>query len=57
MKFVEHSSNMGWRVHEIAWNHHEIEFALPWTHLTKGVSGGGGLTNLWLLEVQHISDV
>ena len=40
IKFVEHSSNMGWKVHEVAWNLHEIEFALPQSHLIKGVSGG-----------------
>ena len=37
MKLVAHSSDIDWKVHELAWNLHEIEFALMWTHLTKGV--------------------
>ena len=28
MKLVEHFGNIGWRVHELAWNFLEIEFAL-----------------------------
>ena len=28
MKSVEHSSNIGWKAHEQAWNPHEIGFAL-----------------------------
>ena len=37
MKLVEHSCSIGWKVHEQAWNMHEIEFALMWSQLTKGV--------------------
>jgi len=28
MKLVEHSNNIGWKVHELGWNLHEIEFVL-----------------------------
>lgn len=28
MKLVEHSSDIDWKVHELAWNFYEIEFAL-----------------------------
>ena len=28
MKLVEHFSDIGWKVHEQAWDLHEIEFAL-----------------------------
>ena len=34
---VEHFGNMSGKVHEVAWNFHEIAFALMWGHLTKGV--------------------
>ena len=27
MKLVEYSSNNGWRVHKLAWDLHEVEFA------------------------------
>ena len=27
MKLVEHHGNMGWMVHELAWNHYKTEFA------------------------------
>ena len=37
MKLVEYSGNIGWKVHELAWNLHEIGFALIWSHLAKGV--------------------
>ena len=37
MKLAEHSSNMGWKVHEVTWNIHENEFALMQSHLTKGI--------------------
>ena len=37
MELLEHSKNMSWKVYEVAWNLHEIDFALPWNHLTKGV--------------------
>jgi hypothetical protein len=37
MKLVEHSSNIGWKVDELAWNLHEIKFAIVWSHLIKGV--------------------
>ena len=29
MKLVEHSSNMSWKVCEVAQNLHEFDFALP----------------------------
>ena len=32
---IEHFDNIGWKVHEVAWNLHEIEFALLGNHLTK----------------------
>ena len=35
MKLVEHSGNIGWKVHELAWNLHEIEFALFGDFFTK----------------------
>ena len=28
MKLEEHSGNMGWKVHELAWNVQKIDFAL-----------------------------
>jgi hypothetical protein len=37
MKLVEHFGNIGWKVHELACNLYEIEFALLQRHLTKGV--------------------
>ena len=36
MKLVEHFDNIDWKVHELACNLHEIEFALLQSHLTKG---------------------
>ena len=27
MKLIEHCSNIGWKVHELAWNRHNFEFA------------------------------
>ena len=35
MKLVEHCSNIGGKVHELAWNLHDIVFVLMWSHLTK----------------------
>ena len=37
MKFIEHYDNIGWKVHELVWNLHEIEFALLWYYPTNGV--------------------
>ena len=37
MKLDKHSGNMSWKVHEVACSLHEIDFALPWSHLTKEV--------------------
>jgi hypothetical protein len=38
MKVVEHFGNIDWNAHElVTWNLDEIEFALLWSHLTKGV--------------------
>ena len=38
MKLEAHyNGDIGWMVHELAWNRHEIEVALLWTHLMKGV--------------------
>lgn len=37
MKLVEHLGNIGWKVHELACNLHEMEFALVQRHLIKGV--------------------
>ena len=37
MKLVEHLGNIGWKVHELACNLHEMEFALLQRHLIKGV--------------------
>jgi hypothetical protein len=28
MKLVEHSDNIGWKVHALAWNLHDFEVAL-----------------------------
>ena len=36
-KLVEHFNNIDWKAHELACNLHEYEFALTWSHLTKGV--------------------
>ena len=35
MKLVEYLGNIGWKSHELAWNFHEIEFALLRSHLSK----------------------
>ena len=35
MQLVEHFDNIGWKVHKLVWNLHEIEFALPWSRLQK----------------------
>ena len=37
-KLVDHTGNMGWKVHEIALNLHEIDSTLLGIRLTKGVS-------------------
>ena len=39
--------NIGWKAHELAWTLYEIEFALMWSHLTKGVSYVG---QMWLIQ-------
>ena len=33
---VHEIGNIGWKVHELTQNLHEIELALLWSHLTKG---------------------
>ena len=38
MKLVEYSCSIGWKVHELAWSLHEIEFALLRSHPSKGVT-------------------
>ena len=37
MKLIEYFGNIDWKIHELAWNLHEIEFAHLWSHLSKGV--------------------
>ena len=37
MKCVEYSGKIGWKVYELPWNLHEIEFAHMRSHFTKGV--------------------
>jgi hypothetical protein len=38
MKMVEHYGNIGWKVHELAWNLYEIETTRLWNLHTKGVN-------------------
>jgi hypothetical protein len=53
MKLVDHSSNIGWKVHEQAWNPHEIEFALMGSHITKGACSLLSLD--WFSCLEHVS--
>ena len=48
MKLVEHYGNISKKVHKVAWNLHEIDFAIMRSHLTTGVSG-----NLILFYTSH----
>ena len=70
---VENSDNMNWKVHEVARSLHAIDFALPWSHLTKGVVTiktlrnfetfksicmfGGALSSQWGHKSPHVVDL
>ena len=56
MNLIEHTGNTSWKIDEIAWNLHEVVFALPWSHLTKGLCTLIILTIL-KLSIQQLLDI